>query len=149
MPREQRFFTKTLSVPSTASTTTAGSAFALPLKYDSMLVVGVLAGLTGGTLDVYLQDSPDGGTTWLDCCHFTQVAAAGSGKYAFSLALSSTPVAIGTGTTGSPGVALAASSVRPAPWCTDTMRIVAVSGSGTSGSAAVQTIYFIATDYTE
>jgi hypothetical protein len=29
------------------------------------------------------------------------------------------------------------------------MRIVAVSGSGTSGSAAVQTIYFIATDYTE
>jgi hypothetical protein len=149
MPREQRFFTKTLSVPSTASTTTAGAAFALPLKYDSMIVVGSLAGLTGGTLDIYLQDSPDGGTTWLDCAHFPQVSAAGSVKTSFSLALSSVFTPIGIGTTGSPGVALAAGAIRPAPWCTDTMRIVAVSGGGTSGSAAVQTIYFIATDYTE
>jgi hypothetical protein len=147
--RVQSLTTATLSVASTASTTTAGSSFSVPLRYDSMLVVGSLAAHTGGTLDVYLQDSPDGGTTWFDCAHFPQVSAAGTVKTAFSLSLSSTPVTIGIGTTGSPGVALAASSVRPAPWSTGTMRIVAVTGAGTSGGNQTQTIYFVPVNYAE
>lgn len=143
---DQRVFRRTLTVPSTASTTTAGTAFSVPLHYDSMLVVGELVGLTGGTLDVYLQDSPDDGTTWIDCAHFTQLSAASTAKVAFGLTLSSTIVPVGVGTLGSPGVALAAATIRSAPWA-PLMRIVAVSGSGTSGSSQIQAITFVPVQY--
>jgi hypothetical protein len=38
-----------------------------------LLNVSASAGPT--TLDIYLQTSPDGGTTWYDFAHFTQVGA--------------------------------------------------------------------------
>lgn len=143
---DQRIFRRTLTVPSTASTTTVGTQFAVPVHYDSMLVVGELVGLTGGTLDVYLQDSPDDGTTWIDCAHFTQLAAAATAKVAFGLTLSSTIVPVGVGTLGAPGVAIAAATIRSAPW-SPLMRIVAVSGGGTSGSSQVQAITFVPVQY--
>lgn len=146
MAYEQRAQVQTASVASTASTTTAYAAFALPVRYDAMLVVGNLVGLTGGTLDVYLQDSFDGGTTWYDALHFTQVTAAGTKKEAYTLTSTTGATTIGIGTAGTPGVALAVATARPAPWG-PLMRVVSVSGSGTSGSAAVQTITFIPTDY--
>src|SRR5262249_6183355 len=43
--------------------------------YKSLSIFSMLQGATGGTLDVYLQYSPDGGTTWVDYAHFPQVAA--------------------------------------------------------------------------
>lgn len=145
---DQRLFVRTLDVPSTASTTTIGTSFGITdaTGMNSMLVVANLIGLTGGTLDVYLQDSFDGGVTWLDCAHFTQVAAGGTGKEAAGLSLSNEPLTIGIGNLASPGVALAAATFRSAPWGA-TMRIVAVSGSGTSGATRTQSITFIPTAY--
>jgi hypothetical protein len=143
--QEQRIRVETLSVPSTASTTTIGTAFALPVTYTSMLVVASLESHTGGTLDVYLQDSWDGGTTWYDCAHFAQLTAATAAEVAASLTLSSDILAIGIGTLGTPGVALAVETFRPAPWG-PLLRIIAVTGSGTSGASKVQSISFLSTD---
>lgn len=144
MPYSQTLFTQSLTVPSTASTTTAGAAFAVPIHYNSMLVVGSFVGLTGGTLDIYIQDSFDDGTTWIDCAHFTQVSAAASVTQAFGLALSGTPLTVGKGTVGAPGVVLAAGSSRSAPWGPK-LRLVAVSGGGTSGASQVQSVMFLPT----
>ena len=44
--------------------------------FESIDVFAVLQGATGGTLDVYLQVSPDAGSTWFDAIHFAQLAAA-------------------------------------------------------------------------
>ena len=38
-------------------------------------ILNVTASNTPTTLDVYLQTSPDAGTTWYDFAHFTQVGA--------------------------------------------------------------------------
>jgi hypothetical protein len=145
---DQRLFVRTLDVPSTASATTIGAAFSVPdaSTMNAMLVVADLIGLTGGTLDVYLQDSFDGGTTWMDCAHFTQVTAGGTVKEAAGIQQAKANTAIGIGNLASPGVALAAANLRSAPWAT-LMRIVAVSGSGTSGVTRTQTITLVPTSY--
>jgi hypothetical protein len=44
------------------------------------LTVSAAATEAGDTLDVYLQHSPDGGTTWDDFAHFTQVLGNGGAK---------------------------------------------------------------------
>jgi predicted solute-binding protein len=41
----------------------------------AIFLLNVSASNTPTTLDVYLQTSPDGGTTWYDFAHFTQVGA--------------------------------------------------------------------------
>ena len=145
---DQRLFVRTLDVPSTASTTTVGTAFALtePTGHNAMLVVAALESHTGGTLDVYLQDSFDGGTTWIDCAHFSQLTAASTSKQAAGLALSSEIAIVGVGTLVAPGVGIAAGSFRSAPWGS-LIRIVAVTGSGTSGSSKTQSITFVPTAY--
>lgn len=149
MPSRETEITATLSVPSTASTTTIGTAFTVPLKYQAAYVSANMNGLTGGVLDVYLCDSFDGGATWKECAHFTQVSAAGTRQEGAGLSLSSTIQAIKIAATTTPTVGtLTAGTLRSAPWGS-TMCIVAVSGSGTSGSAAVQTIRFGLTDYAE
>jgi len=54
-----------------------------PNLYDSavfLLSVSAAATDVGDTLDVYLQSSPDGGTTWDDFAHFTQVLGNGGVK---------------------------------------------------------------------
>lgn len=43
--------------------------------YQSITVSAILVGATGGTLDVWLQNSHDDGTTWFDYAHWPQVAA--------------------------------------------------------------------------
>lgn len=45
-----------------------------------MLDVTVAGSLVGDLLDVFLQSSPDGGTTWDDFVHFTQVLGNGGAK---------------------------------------------------------------------
>ena len=45
-----------------------------------LLVVSAAALVAGDTLDVYLQDSPDAGTTYDDAIHFTQVLGNGGAK---------------------------------------------------------------------
>lgn len=146
MGYEQRVITSSTTLASTASTTTPGSTARVAVRYQAMLVIVNVTAFTGGTLDVYLQDSFDDGTTWYDCAHFSQLAATASLKQAFSVALDKTPVSIGIGTTGTPGVALAANSVRPGPWG-PLIRPIYVTGAGTSGANIVETVTFIPTEY--
>lgn len=110
--------------------------------YDSITIYAALTGNTGGTLDVYIQYSPDGGTTWVDLIHFPQIAAAGSGKYVVTLSRgtqATSITAVGTGT--SP--ALAANTVIPGDFG-DRLRVVYTNGAGTSAGAS-QTILCSAT----
>jgi len=72
-------------VPSAARTASATEAVTInaPNLYDSaVFLLSVTAAATdvGDTLDVYLQHSPDGGTTWDDFAHFTQVLGNGGVK---------------------------------------------------------------------
>lgn len=66
---------------------TASDVFVVPTAVPDDVVAGtfqlnVTAAATdvGDTLDVYLQHSVDGGTTWDDFVHFTQVLGNGGAK---------------------------------------------------------------------
>lgn len=95
------------------STPAAGDAAAAQIgatikglsKYD---MIGVLAQIDddpGDTLDFYIQTSYDGGTTWIDWCHFAQLAAgtAGVSTYWTEPLTSNGIIAVGTGS--SPAIA--------------------------------------------
>lgn len=77
-----------------AGNSPAGSASAVignpasPLTdFESITLAAVLTGVAGGTLDVYVQMTPDEGTTWWDVVHFPQLAAgAGTFKYIANVA---------------------------------------------------------------
>ena len=55
-------------------TTTYDSA----LQQDFVAALSATEDVNGSTLDVKIQDSPDGGTTWFDWITFTQLSATGS-----------------------------------------------------------------------
>lgn len=105
-------------------------------SFLSLTVVAKLVGATGGTLDVYLQSSPDQGTTWVDYAHFPQLAAgAAAVRYAFATAQgvqSAAPVVVGIN--GAP--ALAANTIVGGAWG-DRLRLVMVAGAATTIGAAV------------
>ena len=64
----------------TALTTGNTATFTLPYAdaYRLILVIGTVSG-TNPTFDAVLQDSPDGGTTWVNLpLRFTQVTATGT-----------------------------------------------------------------------
>lgn len=126
------------SVAVTNSTGAAGVAM-LAQGLDSFLsltVVAKLIGATGGTLDVYLQSSPDQGATWVDYAHFAQLAAAAAAiRYTFFVSQgvqSAAPVVVGIATTP----AIAVNTVVGGPWG-DRLRLLMVAGAGTSAGAAV------------
>lgn len=109
---------------------------------DIVQVIATLTGATGGTLDVYLVDSFDGGTTWLELCHFPQLADGGAVRtYTTTQVLDSTITTVGKNTTAATCVGtLAANTVRPGPWG-DQVKAVFVAGGGTSvGAAQVVTL---------
>lgn len=133
-------FSITGTTPNSASTAVVGvpavfAAVAIDMP-ESIDVLGQLRGATGGTLDLYLQTSVDGGTTFVDYCHFAQIAAAaspfnvrfGASRHAQSSGL----VTVGVGTTP----LLAASTLVGGPFG-DRMRLVAVAGAGTTAGAAI------------
>lgn len=128
-----------LTAPATATTTAYTPVTGLA-DYHSMGVVVVLAGSTGGTLDIYVQYSPDKGVSWADYAHFAQITAGAAAitrsfatsKYAQQL----TVATIGTGLTP----ALAANTVTGGDFG-DRIRVVMVAGSGTS-AGAVQSLKF-------
>lgn len=104
---------------------------------DILQVVATLTGATGGTLDVYIVDSFDGGTTWLEVVHFPQLAAAAAARtYTVTQVLDSTITTVGKAATAAGCVGtLAASAVRPGPWG-DQIKVVCVAGVSTSAGAA-------------
>src|SRR4051812_2079935 len=102
-------------------------------------VMAELVGLTNGTLDVTIQDSPDG-VSWYDYVHFAQLAAgAAAVKISYTPALPNAIVTIGkTVDPATPAPVLAAAAFRgghPFRY----LRSVAVAGAGASAGAA-QTI---------
>jgi hypothetical protein len=104
--------------------------------YEAVDVLAQLRGATGGTLDVYIQSSPDDGQTWFDLVHFPQLAA-GAGQVIYKSPISNTtttsaPVVVGMNL--SP--ALAVNTVVNGAF-SDRMRLVMVAGSGTSVGANV------------
>ena len=86
------------------------------------------------TLDIYLQYSPDGGTTWDDIAHFTQItnSVLGNGTYILFLnALAGS----GAADRATRDASLAANSLLDVSWC-DRMRVKCV-GANISGSDTI------------
>jgi len=104
-------------------------------KFDRLMFTATLTGVTGGTLDVYIQ-SEIATNVWVDWAHFAQVAAAGAARsYACSCEATSVISTVGVGTVAAPGVALAAGTcVGGHPG--DKLRAIFVSGAGASAGAA-------------
>jgi hypothetical protein len=149
--------TVTFSVPTTASTTTYGTPFSIQWPYDALVVIATLKAGSASTLNIYIQESWDGGTTWTDVAAYKQIAAAGTATYRLvtshigassgTTEVFGAPAAVTSGTvssavpslvgpTGSNGVAL------DGPWGTLT-RIVSTTGTGTNSAAVTQTFLFI------
>lgn len=131
-----------LSVPATASTTTNGPSLFIPEPYDSLVVIATLTGMSASTLDVYLQESWDGGTNWGDVAHYTQLASgAAAATTRFSLAMTGTSHTIGYGSAPTP--TLAAATFCDGPWSRQ-LRIVSVTGTGANAGAVTQSFVFVA-----
>jgi len=128
----------TVTVPGTASTTTvhAGATLDGLGAVDSMLIVASLVGVTGGTLDVYLQVAPNEADVWVDVAHFAQLAGGASAIIrSFALSRSGQVTTLATvGMNGTP--ALAANTVLGGDFG-ERMRVVTVTGTGVSQGADI------------
>ncbi len=136
------YFTISDTTPATAITAVSKPVYGLE-KFSEIKIVADLIGATGGALDVYLQWTPDAGTTWYDYAHFAQLAAAApavryccSSRFGLATAV---PSVIGKGTLVTPGVALAAALCLGGPWG-EGMRAVYVAGASTSAGAVVSIV---------
>ena len=105
--------------------------------YQALSFEAVLQGATVGSLDVYMQNSPDMGSTWYDYIHFAQLAAGSAVvRYVASVASGAQNLALqAIGTNLTP--LLAASTAIGGAWG-DRFRLVMVAGAGTSAGAPVQ-----------
>ena len=145
------FFQFSETSPSAAGTTASSqqilqvaptypAGVAAPLDdYDALDITAQLTGATGGTLDIYLQTSLDGGNTWTDSVHFAQLAnGAAAVVYRtcithLSQPTSAAPVTVGQGL----NPILAVSTAVQGGWG-DRARLVMVAGSGTTAGAVVK-----------
>jgi hypothetical protein len=104
---------------------------------DALDVFAELVGATGGTLDVYLQVSPDGGQSWTEIVHFPQLAAgAAVVKYQAPVSLftnATVPVVVGKNLVP----ALAVNTIVNGSY-SDRCRLLFVAGTGTTSGAAVK-----------
>lgn len=127
----------TIAVTSPAAASTViSSTFTGLGSYRYMTVAANLVGATGGVLDVYIQTSPDGGTTWFDYAHYTQLTAGNAAvTKIFTVARSGQQTTITTtGTNAVP--ALGAGTVVGGDF-TDRIRFVFVAGASTSAGASL------------
>lgn len=96
-PQNEQNLTLLASAARTATAGTAGTAVTGLGSYrHGTLFLDVTAAATdvGDTLDVYVQYSPDGGTTWDDYAHFSQVLGNGGTKqYVIPFNIQGTPAA--------------------------------------------------------
>src|SRR5579859_587478 len=128
---DQPGVTQTLLTATAVVASGNSGAVALTLSPDEMtLVLDVTTAETGvGTLDVYLQTSHDGGTTWTDFAHFTQVTTAAVRRVA-GWSVSSANNAAGADTTTGDAV-LAAGKIINGPIVSAQVRVKYVIGVGT------------------
>lgn len=76
------------TIHNTASTVNGSGVTFKQAWREAMVVLDVTAASAAGsdTLDVYIDTSPDGGTTWINVGHFTQVLGnGGTKKFVMSL----------------------------------------------------------------
>lgn len=122
--------------PASASTAAGTQTVSGLGPANALSIIASLVGATGGTLDIYLQTSYDGGTTWVDFAHFPQLASgavASVRAWHVTRNLSQTTLTtVGTGT--SP--AITANSIVGGCWG-DQMRLLFVAGASTSAGAAI------------
>jgi hypothetical protein len=128
----------TATSPATASTVVHSVQFGNLDDLESLTIIADIRGATGGTLDVYLQTTHDGGATWFDFAHTVQLTAGAAQVRRAWHVNRATPVTasavIGTATTP----ALAADTIVGGSWG-DALRIVFVAGVSTTAGAS-QTI---------
>jgi hypothetical protein len=104
--------------------------------YESIGVVAELMGATGGTLNVYLQNSGDQGLTWFDMIAWPTIAAGASVVY-YSSPLSQSTTTTTTTIVGKGALpALVPGSVVNGAF-SSRLRLVMVAGSGTTAGASV------------
>jgi len=123
----------------TGNTATAGTQVAGLQDFTKATVLLTVADKTfdaSTTMDIYVQYSPDEGTTWDDIGHFTQItdAAIDDGTYVMLLS-HGTGASIADRVTDDADGTLAAGTVRSRPWC-DRMR-VKYDGANLSGTDTI------------
>jgi len=130
---------KTLLAETTIEDNTAvvGAAVVNLDKFITALILLTISGKTfdaSTTLDIYLQYSPDQGTTWDDIAHYAQVtnAARGNGKYVLFLHSRGGAGVVDRVTTDA---ALAVNTLHNISWC-DRMRVKCV-GANISGTDTI------------
>lgn len=127
---------KTSPASNTYQVTTGVAGFAV---FKALTFIATITGGTGGALDVLIETSPDGGTTWYEYAHFPQVSAAATATYRYAPALNDTIVQVGknnlSGSTLTTSMTLAANSAAGGHWG-DMLRVRYVAGSGTSAGAS-------------
>lgn len=107
--------------------------------YDSCQVSAELVGATGGTLNVYLQSSPDEGANWYDVIAWPQLAS-GASAVIYKSPLSNATMTTTTTVVGknlSPALNPGSTGAVVNGALTDRCRLVMVAGAGTSAGASV------------
>ncbi len=119
------------------NSTVAGVAIGLLDGMTCLQIFAALVGATGGTLDVYLQNSPDFGVSWQDYAHWPQLAAgAAAVKYTMNVSAYAQSVTMLTPVGVDLTPSLGANTCVGGTWG-DRFRLVFVAGAGTSVGAAV------------
>jgi hypothetical protein len=133
--------------PASASTVAQTAVTGLD-TYAYCWIYSKIQGGTGGTLDVYLQTSPDAGTTWVDVGHYTQLAAAAplaGSVVAFSKwgpTVSTAPTSTATTVNTVSGTPVVAAGTFLPGVLGNALRVVFVAGTGTTaGTAQVITAF--------
>jgi len=131
-----KIVTITATSPSSASPNVASTGIVGGLSgFDALTIIGNLQGGTGGTLDVYLQTSYDGGTTWYDYAHFPQLSAGAAASLRAYQVNRTTAVTAATTIGSGLNTALAADTILGGAWG-DMMRLLFDGGAGTSAGAS-------------
>jgi hypothetical protein len=128
--------TKMTNTSPATAITAVGDVILTDLEgYRSLVVEAVLQGATGGTLDVYLQVTYDGGATWTDYAHFAQLAAGAAAiRHKFAVCRDVEKLTIVTPGKGT-SPTLTVNTVVGGDWGS-AMRMLFVAGASTSAGAA-------------
>ena len=101
--------------------------------FKTITIIATVQGGTGGTLDVVVEHSPDGGTNWYEYWHLVQLAAAAAAvTYTYDPALNDSAVQVGKNLTTT--TVLGSGSVAGGHWF-DMMRVRYIAGASTSAGA--------------
>ena len=114
-----------------------GLGIAGPLNNGNSLdIVADLRGAVGGTLDVYVQYSPNNGRRWYDLAHFPQITAnAASVSYRAPVSLYTNSVSV-SAVGGGLAPSLSAGAMVNGAFG-DRARLVMVAGAGTTAGTAL------------